>query len=208
MTLAYLPQPGIVRLRLSGTGSDSDQLNTDLDKKIDELTKLIPDLIFGYGEESLEKTLGKILKEKGLSVSTAESCTGGYIAHLLTSVPGSSCYFTGSVIAYSNRIKTDMLGVREETLIAHGAVSKQTVTEMALGIKKKFNTDYSIAISGIAGPDGGTDLKPVGTTWIAIAGQGSMIVEKFLFGTDRQRNIRVAALTALNKLRLMVLKEK
>ena len=206
MKLAYLPQPGMVRLRLSGSAEDSVKLNLEMDQEIEKLSGLIPDLIFGYGEVSLEEVLGSLLKERGQSLSTAESCTGGYIAHLITSIPGSSAYFNGSVVAYSNQVKTNTLDVKEETLIAYGAVSEQCVTEMANGVKEKFNTDYSIAISGIAGPDGGTDEKPVGTVWIAIAGPASVITKKYIFGNDRQRIIRVATLTAMNQLRLMILK--
>lgn len=206
MKLAYLPQAGMVRLRLSGLAEDAEKLYTEMDQKIEELKGIIPDLIFGYGEVGMEEVLGRLMKANTLSLSTAESCTGGYIAHLITSIPGSSAYFKGSVVAYSNEIKTDILGVKEKTLIMYGAVSEECVTEMALAVKNKFNTDYSIAISGVAGPDGGSDEKPVGTVWIAIAGPDNILVEKHLFGKDRQRIIRVSALTALNKLRQMILK--
>ena len=208
MKLAYLPQPGMVRMRLSGTGENKKQLEEELDRKIKELEQIIPDLIFGFGEISLEETLGNLFREKGLTLSTAESCTGGYIAHLITSISGSSDYFTGSVVAYSNDIKTGVLGVKEQTLIDHGAVSKECVSEMASGIRQKFNTDYSIAVSGIAGPGGGSPEKPVGTVWIAIAGPEKVYAEKFLFGNSRERIIRVAALTSMNKLRLMILKSR
>jgi len=205
MKLAYLPQPGMVRLRLSGTGKNLQLLRKDMDARIEHLKQIIPELIFGYGEVSLEEVVGKLLKEKSQSLSTAESCTGGYIAHLVTGISGSSDYFTGSVVAYSNKIKTGVLGVKEQTLIDHGAVSEQCVIEMASGIKSKFNTDYAIAVSGVAGPTGGSPEKPVGTVWIAIAGPDKVVTEQFLFGNARQRIIRVAALTALNKLRLMIL---
>jgi nicotinamide-nucleotide amidase len=204
--LAYLPQPGIVRLRLSGSSPDRGALVSELEKRILQLESIIPDLIFGYGEISIEEATARVLKEKGRTLATAESCTGGYIAHLLTSIPGSSAYFTGSIVAYDNRIKTSVLGVREETLAEFGAVSEQCVKEMAMGIKHKYNTDHAIAVSGIAGPEGGTDDKPVGTTWIAIAGPGGVQARKYLFGSNRQRNIRVAAVTALNKLRLSIIK--
>lgn len=208
MKLAYLPQPGIVRLRLSGSGHDKIKLSIEMDNKIKVLQDLIPDLIFGFGEKTLEEVVGGLLKKDGMTLSTAESCTGGYIAHLITCIAGSSAYFKGSVIAYSNQIKTNIVGVKEDTLITHGAVSEQTVTEMALGVKKRFKTDFAIAVSGIAGPEGGTAQKPVGTTWIAVAGPDVLIVEKYLFGKNRQRNIRVAAVTALNKLRLMIINNK
>jgi len=205
MKLAYLPQPGIVRLRLTATGKDKQSLKTELEQQIDALVSLIPGLIFGYDEEKLEKVVGDLLKENKYTLSTAESCTGGYIAHLITSIPGSSSYFKGSVVAYSNEIKTGMLGVQEETLIAHGAVSEQTVIQMAEGVRNKFGTDYSIAVSGIAGPDGGTPDKAVGTIWIAVAGPGETKTKKYLFGKNRQRNIRLATVTALNSLRLELL---
>ncbi|MEN8223887.1 MAG: competence/damage-inducible protein A [Bacteroidota bacterium] len=204
--LAYLPQPGIVRLRLSGRGEKMNDLAAEIDQHINGLRALIPDQIFGYGEETLEEVTGRLLKAKSLRLATAESCTGGYIAHLITSIPGSSDYFTGSVIAYSNQVKMDSLGVQEESLIQHGAVSEQTVREMADGVRKKYNTDYAIAVSGVAGPEGGTQEKPVGTTWIAIAGPEKTLSKKFQFVKNRQRNIRIAALTALNMLRLMLIK--
>jgi nicotinamide-nucleotide amidase len=202
--LAYLPQPGIVRLRLTATGPERDKLEEQLKSQSEKLVHLIPKLIFGFGEESLEENLGKLLKKHGKTLSTAESCTGGYIAHLITSIAGSSEYFTGSVVAYDNTIKTSLLGVQEDTIIQHGAVSEETVSEMAEGVKEKFRTDYSIAVSGVAGPGGGSDLKPVGTIWIAISGPEQHFTKKYLFGNHRQRNIRVAALTALNQLRLMI----
>ncbi len=207
MKLAYLPQPGIVRLRLSGSGKDPQALEEEMDARISALIKLIPDHVFGTGEVTLEEVTGRLLRERGFTLSTAESCTGGYIAHLLTSIAGSSDYFLGSVVAYSNNIKTAVLGVKEQTLIDHGAVSEQTVIEMALGVRKKFGTDYAIAVSGVAGPGGGSDEKPVGTTWIAVAGPEGVSAKKHQFGNDRLRNIRVASLTALNNLRLKILRE-
>jgi len=201
-SLAYLPQPGIVRLRLTAKGNNKEKLIQEMNSFSGKLQEIIPDLIFGYEEDTLEEIIGKLLIEKNQTLSTAESCTGGYISHLITSVPGSSNYYTGSVIAYSNQIKENLLGVQNKTLIDNGAVSKQVVTEMALGVQKKFKTDYAIATSGIAGPDGGTEKKPVGTTWIAIATPGKKIIaKKYLFGEHRGRNIRKAALTAMNMLR-------
>ena len=206
--LAYLPQPGMVRLRITGRGPEVKILEEELKQLTSELVALIPEYVFGYDDERPEEVLGKLLKEQNLTMATAESCTGGYIAHLITSIPGSSAYFTGSVVAYSNAIKMKVLGVREETLIAHGAVSGETVTEMAEGVRQKFGTDYAIAVSGIAGPDGGTETKPVGTTWIAIAGPEGTSANKFIFGKNRERNIRLAALMALGKLRLQILNDK
>ena len=199
--LAYLPQPGLVRLRLSAIGKDKNKLQKQIDNRIVRLNELIHEMIFGYDDDTLEGIIGKLLKEKNKSLSTAESCTGGYIAHLITSIPGSSYYYKGSVIAYSNEIKKDVLGVKNNSLIKYGAVSEQVVTEMVTGIKRKFNTDFAIATSGIAGPDGGTIEKPVGTIWIAVATPEKLIVKKFLFGEHRQRNIRKTALSAMNLLR-------
>jgi nicotinamide-nucleotide amidase len=205
MKLAYLPQPGIVRLRLTGYYEDRNKLADDISRQIIALQGLIPELIFGYDEDTMEEVVGKLLRLKGQTLCTAESCTGGYISHLITSIPGSSDYYTGSVIAYSNRIKTEMLGVRPSTLDLHGAVSEETVKEMATGARERFRTDHAIAVSGIAGPDGGTSEKPVGTVWIALAHPGGVIARKYLFGEHRGRNIRRAALSALNLLRLELL---
>jgi nicotinamide-nucleotide amidase len=199
--LAYLPQPGIVRLRLTGTGTDEAAIRSLVEKEAEKLYSLIPEHIFGENEDRLEEIVGRLLKEKNLSLVTAESCTGGYIAHLLTSIPGSSAYFKGSVVAYDNYIKTDMLGVSRSSLEKHGAVSEEVVTEMAIGAQSRLEADYAIAVSGIAGPDGGTPEKPVGTVWIAIAGPAGVSSHHYLFGEGRDRNIRRAALQALNLLR-------
>ena len=199
--LAYLPQPGIVRLRLTGSGPDKNLLKEMIEKETEKLCNLIPEYIFGEGEESLEQIIGILLTEKKRTLSTAESCTGGYIAHLITRIPGSSAYYRGSVIAYSNEIKQKELSVSEQNISAHGAVSEAVVVEMAKGIQKKFGTDYAIATSGIAGPDGCTPEKPVGTTWIAIATPKGVQAYHYLMGDDRERNIRKTALQSLNLLR-------
>jgi len=162
--LAYLPQPGIVRLRLTGQGNDESRLQKQMDEEIAKLKSLIPDYIFGEGNATLEAVVGKLLKEKGSTLATAESCTGGYIAHLVTSIPGSSEYYKGSIIAYSNDIKVKELGVSEKTLLENGAVCEEVVKQMAGNVRTRFDSDYSIAVSGIAGPDGGTKDKPVGLT--------------------------------------------
>lgn len=205
--LAYLPQPGLVRLRLSARGEKSETLQIEFDDQIEKLKPIINDLIYGYDEARLEEVIGELLVNKGQSISTAESCTGGYIAHLITDISGSSAYFKGSVVAYSNEIKEQLLGVQNKTLTEYGAVSEEVVSEMALGIQKTYKTDYAIATSGIAGPNGGTEEKPVGTTWIAIAlPDKTVIAKKYLFGEHRSRNIRKAALTALNQVRKQLLK--
>lgn len=204
--LAYLPSPGMVRLRLSTKGDDKNILIKNVDKKIEELKLIIAEYIYGYetyGEEkeTLEQIVGKLLKQKNKTISTAESCTGGYISHLITRVPGSSEYYIGSVISYSYGIKEHELNVPKEVLEKHGAVSQPVVEQMATAIRQKYKTDYSIAASGIAGPSGGTEEKPVGTVWIAIATPEKVISEKFLFGNDRERNIQKTANAALNMLR-------
>jgi nicotinamide-nucleotide amidase len=203
--LAYLPQPGIVRLRLTGQGNDEPQLQKQMDEEITRLKSLIPDYVFGEGDATLEAVVGKLLKETGSTLATAESCTGGYIAHLVTSIPGSSAYYKGSIIGYSNEIKIKELGVSEKVLLENGAVSEEVVKEMAGNVRTRFGSDYSIAVSGIAGPDGGTKDKPVGLTWIAIAGPSGIHAGKYLLGDNRERNIRRAALQALNLLRKYII---
>jgi nicotinamide-nucleotide amidase len=202
--LAYLPQPGIVRLRLTATGSHDDHPEEMVSAEAEKLRQLIPDLIFGYDDDTLEGVTGQLLKEMGKTLSVAESCTGGYLSHLITSVPGSSEYFKGSVVAYDNRVKEKFLHVTTEALEQHGAVSEQVVKEMALGIRKKFHTDYAVATSGIAGPSGGTPEKPVGTVWIAVASPTGILANHYLFGDNRERNIRRTALQALNLLRNLI----
>jgi nicotinamide-nucleotide amidase len=205
--LAYLPQPGIVRLRLTATGNNRLALEELLQHQTEELKKIIPELIFGFDTETLEGVAGELLRKNGLNMSTAESCTGGYLAHMITRVPGSSGYFKGSVVAYSNDLKTSLLGVEPDIIKHYGAVSREVVTAMAQNARALIKTDYAIATSGIAGPAGGTPEKPVGTVWIALAGPEGASAQHFLFGNNRQRNIHVAALSALNMLRLRLLKE-
>lgn len=206
MKLAYLPSPGIVRLRLSTSGNDREDLKRKMKEKIAKLEELISSYIFGYEEygsepETIEQVIGRLLREKKRTVSTAESCTGGYISHLITKVPGSSEYYLGSVIAYAYEVKENMLNVPKEMLEKYGAVSAQVVEQMAAGVRQKLNTDYSIAASGIAGPGGGTDDKPVGTVWIAVATPEKVISKRLQFGDNRERNIERTAITALNMLR-------
>jgi nicotinamide-nucleotide amidase len=203
--LAYLPQPGMVRLRLSATGNDSATLDAELEKIIAALREIVGDLIYGYDDDTLEGVVGKLLLGKNLSLSTAESCTGGYLAHRITSIPGSSGWYKGSIISYANEIKTAFLNVAESDLDTHGAVSEVVVRKMAESVRIKMGTDYSIATSGIAGPDGGTDDKPVGTTWVAVAGPTGTFAQKFSFGDGRDRNIHRSAIFALNLLRKALL---
>ncbi|NLF41158.1 MAG: CinA family protein, partial [Bacteroidales bacterium] len=164
--------------------------------------------IWGYDDDTMEALVGKLLIERKAWVATAESCTGGYIAHRLTSVPGSSAYFIGSVIAYSNEIKEKLLGVSPELLISQGAVSGQVVSKMAENCRKVLNADYAISVSGIAGPGGATADKPVGTVWVAVAGPEKTVQKLFLFGDNRERNIIKTGFAALNMLREMLLETK
>jgi len=205
MKLAYLPQPGIVRLRLTAYGETKEKTLQAVENQAKTLQSLIPELIYGFGNDTMEQIIGRLLKEKNCSLSTAESCTGGYLAHLITSVPGASDYYQGSVIAYSNQVKQEFLRVSEGSLKLYGAVSEQVVKEMAGGARKRFNSDFAVSVSGIAGPDGGTPEKPVGTVWIAVASKNGITAKKFMFGEHRGRNIRRAALAALNLLRLSLL---
>ncbi len=203
--LAYLPRPGIVRLRLTGVGNDRHILSDQINAEISKLKRILPDDIYGYNDESLEKIVGDILRSKGETLVTAESCTGGNIARLITSIPGSSDYYLGSVIAYSNDIKTAHLGVDTNLINKHGAVSQEVVEEMAAGVRNKFNAGYAIATSGIAGPDGGSFEKPVGTIWISVSSKNTIISKKYFFGEHRGRNIEKATFAALNMLRKILL---
>ena len=207
ISLAYLPSPQNVRLRLSARGDNKDNLIQQIDDNIASLVKLIPEYIFGYEEDTMAGIIGKILEKKGLTVSVAESCTGGNIAHYFTSNPGSSAYFKGGIVAYSNEIKTKILGIDPKIISGKGAVSQEVVEAMAISARKIMCTDYSIATSGIAGPDGGTPEKPVGTVWIAIAGPNHTFSKVYNFANNRERNIIRSSQTALNLLRLELLKE-
>ncbi len=203
--LAYLPKFSTVRLRFSARGLFREILQQELDVIETQLYELIEEYILANEDISIEEAVGRLLLERNKTVATAESCTGGYLSHLFTSVAGSSAYFIGSVIAYANDIKLNELGVRHETLSAYGAVSEQTVLEMASGLLAKYKTDFAIATSGIAGPGGGTTEKPVGTVWIAVVSSQNSLVEKFQLHGQREQIIQRAAINALNLLRKMVL---
>jgi nicotinamide-nucleotide amidase len=205
--LAYLPNPMSVRLRLSAIGTNVNDLKEQIQGEIERLKQIIPDHIFGFDNETLAEVLGRMLFEKGQTLAVAESCTGGYISHLITSVPGSSGWYKGGITAYSNEIKQNLLGVATESLEKYGAVSEQVVREMAEGIRKRLNSDFAVATSGIAGPAGGTEEKPVGTLWIALAGPANTVAEKFVFGDNRERNIIRSSQTALQILRRAILNQ-
>ena len=204
--LAYLPSLGIIKLRLTGTGSNRDEVVNAVEEQVKNLYKTIPELIYGENEETMEMAVGRILRQKKLTLCTAESCTGGNIARMITSVPGSSDYYKGSVVAYDNRVKTTLLGVGSHIIEEEGAVSGPVVRAMAEGARKLLNTDYAVAISGIAGPAGGTTEKPVGTVWIAVSSSLATVAEKFVYGTDRNINIMRFSVAALNMLRQQIIK--
>ncbi len=205
--LAYLPQPGIVRLRLSASGKDKTVLQQEVNSYCKQLNLLIPEAIFGYDDISLEEVVGKLLVAQNKTLSTAESCTGGTIAQLITSIAGSSRYFKGAVVSYANEVKINQLNVPAAVLEKQGAVSRETVEAMAIGVRNNLHTDFSIAVSGIAGPDGGTPEKPVGTVWIAVDSEEGVKSQRFHFGEHRGRNIRRSALAALHLLRLELVKD-
>lgn len=202
--LAYLPNLGMVRLRLSGYGKE-ETLLAEVQAQKEKMKAVLGDHVYCDGEEALEYTLGKMLLERKSTVSCAESCTGGFVSHLFTSVPGSSKYFEGSVISYSYDVKEKLLGVKNETLNTVGAVSEECVREMISGLLKATGTTYGIAISGIAGPDGGTPEKPVGTVWIAVGNKEKTVARMFRYFPTRAENIRIFSYAALNMLRLFML---
>jgi nicotinamide-nucleotide amidase len=206
--LAYLPNIGTVRLRFSAFGNNADALHLEIDEIVSKLKEVIGEHIYAEGEQSLSETLGKILLEKGETIATAESCTGGFLSHLITSVAGSSAYYKGSIIAYDNSIKKSELNIADEILSKHGAVSEACVLEMASQIRMKFNTDYAIATSGIAGPGGGTTDKPVGTVWIGIASKNETKAYMFNMGDNRERTILRTALMGMDLLRKLILKNR
>ncbi len=204
--LAYLPDVMSVKLRLSARGTDEAALQHSVDAEIDKLMHLIPDNIYGFDNDTLAQVVGQLLRDKRKTLSIAESCTGGYVAHQITSVPGCSDYFKGSVVAYSNSIKRDLLGVSAESLEKYGAVSEQVAKEMATGALSVFNTDFAVSITGVAGP-GGSEEKPAGTVWIAVADESGVYATLFQFGNNsREKNIVRSGQTALRLLRRALLK--
>ncbi len=203
--LAYLPSYGMVRLRLTTSGSDKAAIEKEVARQFETLQSLTKEFLVTNEDETLAKVIGKILSAKNKTIATAESCTGGYIAHLITAHTGASKYFKGGVVSYDNDVKTNVLGVKKETIEQHGAVSEQTVKEMLAGLLNKIKADYGISVSGIMGPDGGTSEKPVGMVWIAVGDQKNIITQKLNLRFDRARNIELTALNALNNLRKFIL---
>ena len=205
--LAYLPNYGMVRLRLTSTGFNKEATEKEVQQLFETLQSLVKEYMVTNEDEALEKVVGKLLIAKGKTVCTAESCTGGYIAHLLTSIVGSSKFYDGSVVTYSYKAKEDLLQVDKEILESKGAVSEEIVLQMAKGALKNIQSDYVIAVSGIMGPDGGMPDKPVGTVWVAIGNKEKIQAQKLYFRFDRTRNIQLTAASALNLLRKFILTE-
>ncbi|MCU0353884.1 MAG: competence/damage-inducible protein A [Cytophagales bacterium] len=199
--LAYLPSMGQVKLRLTATGADADGVVAETQQQVDELLKLAHEYVYGYDDDELEAVAGRMLRERSLKLAVAESCTGGYLAHMITKVPGSSDYFTGGVVAYSNDLKVNELGVLPETLAQHGAVSEETVRQMAENVRLRLGADIGLATSGVAGPGGGSDEKPVGTVWIAYADGTKTVAKKLQLFRDRVLNIQMSSLYTLNLMR-------
>lgn len=198
--LAYLPSPGIVKLRLSGRGSDEALIKARIKEVFEQIAERIEGHVFSMEEADLHELLANTLIEKQYSLCTAESCTGGTIASVMTSLPGASQYFTGATVAYANAVKVNELNVAPSDLEKYGAVSEAVVKQMALGAKTKYNTDFAIATSGIAGPDGGTEEKPVGTVWIAIATPDAVFAEQHQMGKGREKVVKKSVRAALGSL--------
>lgn len=194
--LAYLPKMGQVRLRLSAYSDGETSLNDKLEEFASRIVERVGHNVVAEEDIPLEKVIQNYMTEKGLTLSVAESCTGGYVSHLITQHEGSSQFFLGGAVTYSNDLKENILGVKNETLYQFGAVSQETVTEMVEGALRQFKSDYALAITGIAGPGGGTHEKPVGTVWIAVANANKTVVKKFTFGNKRLQNIERSAVAA------------
>jgi nicotinamide-nucleotide amidase len=203
--LAYLPAIGTLRLRLTGYGDTLSTVQDEVESEYQKVLPIISPYLYGFDDDTIESVVGKLLKSKQMQIGTAESCTGGFMSHLLTSLPGSSAYFKGSIVAYSNDVKVNDLDVAQETLDEFGAVSEQVVIEMAQGLMRKMNVDIAVAVSGIAGPDGGTIEKPVGTVWLAVSDANGVITHKLSLGNHRANNIQLAAIGGLNLVRKRLL---
>ena len=202
--LAYLPNYGIIKLRLSGISDDPLSLEFSINQQIAGLTEILADAIVAYDDTPVEEMIGNLLADKGMTLATAESCTGGFIAHKITSIPGSSQYFKGSVVSYSNEVKVNLLNVLPDYIDLYGAVSKQVVEQMAVNVRKLLKTDVAIATSGIAGPDGGTAEKPVGVVWISVSSPKGVVSREFKFGNVRIQNIERTAQTAMLMLKEVI----
>ena len=203
--LAYLPNIGMVRLRLTGSGQDEIALAKEVNAQFEALKEAVKEYLVIDADETMEMVVANLLKQRKQTVSTAESCTGGYIGHLLSKNAGSSQFYTGGIISYDNRIKTEFLDVPTNILQTVGAVSKEAVEQMALAVREKMNTDYAISVSGIMGPSGETAEKPLGMVWVGVASKEKVVSKVFYLRFDRLRNIEVTANQAINLLRLLII---
>ena len=201
LSLAYLPQHGMVRLRLSGRHEDAVLLHETLDREIAKLTHLIPEYIFAMQDQPIERTIYDLLINKGMTFASAESCTGGNIAHVITLIPGSSDVFKGTAVTYATPMKTKVLGVPTEVIEKHGVVSQEVVERMATGVRDLMEADFGVATTGVAGPSGGTEETPVGTVWIGVASSKGVVSKCFNFGKDRENVINRATIMAYEMLR-------
>ena len=199
---------GSVKLRLTGFGEALETIEKQVEEQFEKVFPTIKEYIYGYGKEELEEAIGKLLIKNSQTVSVAESCTGGYLGHQFTKVSGSSAYFMGGILAYDNAVKINQLSVNPETLNTFGAVSEQVVIEMSENVRKLMGTTYGLATSGIAGPNGGTIDKPVGTIWIAIATEKETITKKLTLGGFREQNVHLTTISILNLLRKICLQSK
>ncbi len=206
--LAYLPKLGTVRVRLSGNGQNEEMLKNEISVYAKRIVEKVHEFVIAENDTPIEKVIIDFMAARNLTLSVAESCTGGYISHQITQHPGSSMVFLGGAVTYSNSLKISILGVSEKTLNNFGAVSEETVKEMSEGAKSAFHSDYSIAVSGVAGPDGGTIEKPVGTVWIAVTGKTKTITKTYNFGNKRTQNIERSGTTALTLLYKLMKEEQ
>jgi nicotinamide-nucleotide amidase len=202
--LAYLPNYGMVRLRLTASGTNKELLYSEIEYHFEALKKAVGTYLIADQDLTMEQIVANLLLATKSTISTAESCTGGYMAHLLTSIPGASAFYKGSIVCYSNEIKERVLKVPEEVIMLQGAVSESTVIKMAEECLQLMNTDYCIAVSGIMGPDGGTEEKPVGTVWMAVAHKKEVKTQLIHLRYNRERNISLTAMNALNFLRMLI----
>ncbi len=205
--LAYLPNYGMVRLRLTASGNDKASVDQEMNDSFSRLQQLVSEHLVTNEDEKMEEVVAKLLAQKQKTMSTAESCTGGYIAHLITSIPGSSVFYKGTIVSYSNEVKENLLEVDHATLKEKGAVSEEVVVQMVKGSLKQLKTDYAVAVSGIMGPDGGSPEKPVGTVWMAAGNTENVITQKLHFRFERQLNIQLTAVNALNLLRKFIIEQ-
>ena len=205
LSLAYLPQYGMVRLRLSGGHEDAALLHNTLDEEVKKLTTRIAEYIFSMQDQPIERTVFDLLLQRGLTFASAESCTGGNIAHVITLIPGSSDVFKGTVVTYATPMKTKVLGVPSATIEKHGVVSQEVVESMAVGVRNLMEADFGVATTGVAGPSGGTEENPVGTVWISVASHSGVVSKRFNFGKDRENVINRATIAAFEMLRESIL---